>query len=49
MVRYPANGRPYWIDIKDATAQKMDLRNTSAIDHPAINWADDFEFDGEIP
>jgi len=21
----------------------------AAIDHPSINWADEFEFDGEIP
>jgi len=27
----------------------MELRFEAAIDHPSINWADEFEFDGEIP
>ena len=49
VVRYPVNETLYWIDIEQATSQKMDLRYSSAIDHPAINWAVDFEFDGEIP
>lgn len=49
VVRYPENGQIYWIDIDDATDQKMDLRFDAEIDHPAINWAEDYEFRGEIP
>ncbi|MFD1565515.1 group I intron-associated PD-(D/E)XK endonuclease [Haloarchaeobius amylolyticus] len=49
LVYYPANGQFYWIDAADATEQKMELRFDSEIDHPAINWATEYEFDGTIP
>jgi hypothetical protein len=49
VVRYPGTETLYWIDIEDATTQKMELRFDAAIDHPSINWASDFEFNGSIP
>ncbi|WP_336000894.1 group I intron-associated PD-(D/E)XK endonuclease [Halorientalis halophila] len=49
VVRYPPRETLYWIDVADATTQKMELRFDAEIDHPSINWAADFEFDGEIP
>ena len=49
LVRYPKNERMHWIDIDEATEQKMELRFDSDIDHPSINWATEYEFDGEIP
>lgn len=49
LVYYPTNGRFYWIDSADATEQKMELRFDSEIDHPSINWAEAYEFDGTIP
>ncbi|WP_254765861.1 group I intron-associated PD-(D/E)XK endonuclease [Salinilacihabitans rarus] len=49
LVRYPENDRLYWIGIDDATEQKMELRFEARIDHPSINWAADYEFDGKIP
>ena len=49
LVRYPANETTYWIDIDDATGQKMELRFNAEIDHPSINWAEEYEFEGEIP
>jgi hypothetical protein len=45
LVHYPGNGKLYWVDIEDATTQKMELRFEGEIDHPSINWADRFEFD----
>jgi len=27
----------------------MDLREDANIDHPSINWAEEYEFDGSIP
>lgn len=48
-VYYPVRDSLYWIDIEDATDQKMHLRFEAEIDHPSINWAEEFEFDGEIP
>jgi hypothetical protein len=48
-VYYPGNGRFYWIDAGDATEQKMELRFESEIDHPSINWAAEYEFDGTVP
>lgn len=49
LVYYPENGRFYWIRAADATEQKMELRFESEIDHPSINWATDYEFNGCIP
>ncbi|MDY6817157.1 MAG: group I intron-associated PD-(D/E)XK endonuclease [Halobacteriales archaeon] len=49
IVRYPANEKLYWIDIEDATGQKMNLRFESEIDHPSINWAHEHEFTGKLP
>jgi len=48
-VRYPDNGKFYWIDIEEATEQKMELRFDAEIEHPSINWASDYEFDRQIP
>ncbi|ELY56683.1 group I intron-associated PD-(D/E)XK endonuclease [Natronolimnohabitans innermongolicus] len=48
-VYYPGNERFYWIDAAVATEQKMELRFESEIDHPAINWAETYEFTGTIP
>ncbi|ELZ06868.1 MULTISPECIES: group I intron-associated PD-(D/E)XK endonuclease [Natrialba] len=47
-VYYPENGTFYWIDATDATEQKMELRFESEIDHPSINWAEEYVFTGEI-
>lgn len=47
-VRAPQSETVYWVDIEDATDQKMDLRYESKIDHPAINCAQEFEFHGSI-
>jgi hypothetical protein len=49
VVRYPVTGQLYWVDVEDATAQKMELRFEADIDHPAINWASEYEFDGTLP
>lgn len=49
VVRYPENGKLYWIDVDDATEQKMELRFEGKIDHPSINWAREYEFNGKIP
>ncbi|WP_265109688.1 group I intron-associated PD-(D/E)XK endonuclease [Halosolutus halophilus] len=49
IVRDPGRDQLYWIPIDDATEQKMELRFEASIDHPSINWATDYEFDGEIP
>ncbi|SEW11075.1 group I intron-associated PD-(D/E)XK endonuclease [Halobacterium jilantaiense] len=49
VVRYPKTDTLYWIDIDDATEQKMELRFSAEIDHPSINWAVDYEFGGDIP
>ncbi|WP_226005067.1 group I intron-associated PD-(D/E)XK endonuclease [Natrinema salinisoli] len=49
LVYYPENERFYWVDAVDATEQKMELRFESEIDHPSINWAGEYEFDGDIP
>jgi len=49
VVRYPQTETLYWIPITQATEQKMELRFSADIDHPSINWAEDYEFDGSIP
>lgn len=49
LVRYPTTERLYWINVGDATEQKMELRYEARIDHPSINWATEYEFDGTIP
>jgi hypothetical protein len=48
-VRYPETEIIYWIPISEATAQKMELRFSADIDHPSINWAEDYELDKSIP
>lgn len=48
-VWYPTNRQMYWIDINDAPASQMDLRYDACIDHPSINWAEEFELGEEIP
>jgi hypothetical protein len=50
VVRYPEPEQFYWIDIAEATQRKMTLRLSEAdIDHPSINWAEEYELDDEIP
>lgn len=49
LVRHPETEKLYWINIDDATEQKMELRFEADIDHPSINWAQEYEFTGEIP
>jgi len=49
LVRYPKNEKVYWVDIDDATDQRMEPRFEAKIDHSSINWADEYEFTGEIP
>ncbi len=49
LVRYPENEKIYWIGIDDATEQKMELRFDAELNHPSINWAEEYEFSGEIP
>ncbi len=48
LVRYPDQEQLFWIPIEDATAQKMELRYEASIDHPSINWAADYVFDGQL-
>jgi len=48
-VRYPATGTCYWVDIDEVSGHSMDLREDANIDHPSINWAEEYEFDGSIP
>ena len=48
LIRHPGNETLYWIDIDEATEQKMELRFTAEIEHPSINWASDYEFRGAI-
>lgn len=43
------NQHLYWVDIDDAPESKMDLRYDAAIDHPSINWAEEYELGDEIP
>ncbi|WP_425600931.1 group I intron-associated PD-(D/E)XK endonuclease [Haloterrigena alkaliphila] len=49
LVYYPPEETFYWIDATEATEQKMELRFESEIDHPSINWAEAYEFDGNLP
>jgi len=49
VVRYPETEQLYWIDVDDATVQKMELRFETDLDHPSINWAEEYEFGGTIP
>jgi hypothetical protein len=49
IVRYPEGGTLSWIDIDEATEQKMELRFSADIDHPRINWAESYELGEEIP
>ena len=49
VVRYPETETIYWIPISEATEQKMELRFSAEIDHPSINWAEDYEFENSIP
>jgi hypothetical protein len=49
VVRYPETDRLYWVDVTDATDQKMELRFDAEIDHPSINWAVDYELGNSVP
>lgn len=49
LVRFQEDESLYWIPIEDAPTQKMELRFDAEIDHPSINWAADYEFDGTLP
>jgi hypothetical protein len=48
LVRYPGDESLYWIDVEEVTSQKMELRFEAEIDHPSINWADEYAFDGDL-
>lgn len=48
-VRYPAEQEFYWVGINEATTQKMELRYEAEIDHPSINWAEEYEFPEAAP
>jgi len=39
----PETRSVYWIDYKDASKNNMYLRVEAEINHPSINWADDYE------
>lgn len=49
VARFPETEALYWIDMEEATDQKMELRFGGDIDHPSINWAEESVFAGEIP
>lgn len=49
LAHYPATGDLFWVDVEDAPQQTMHLRYDAEIDHPAINWVDDYRYDGRIP
>lgn len=49
IIRYPPDGGLYWVDIEEATEQKMELRFEGEIDHPRINWASEYRFDTAAP
>lgn len=49
IVRNPATEQLFWIDIQDANSTRMDLNYSAAIDHPSVNWAEDYELGDEIP
>lgn len=49
VVWYPGDQQLFWINISDAPASQMDLRYEADIDHPSINWAEEFEFGDDIP
>lgn len=49
LVYFPATMDHFWVDVADAPQQTMHLRDDAEIDHPSINWADDYRFDGRIP
>lgn len=47
VVRNPEDDALYWIDIEEAPAVKMELRVDAKIDHPSINWANEYRFSEE--
>lgn len=49
LVRHPDSDRLYWVGVNNASEGKMELRYEATIDHPSINWAEEYEFDGQIP
>jgi len=49
LVRNPQTETMHWVGVREATDQKMALRFDADIDHPSINWAEEYGFDGEIP
>lgn len=49
VVRFPETEQLYWIDVDAAPSRKMDLNYDAAIDHPSINWAEEYELGDEIP
>lgn len=49
VVRYPNTEQLYWIDIDNATVQKMELRFEAELDHPSINWAENYELEKNLP
>lgn len=49
LVYDPPGDDLFWVDVDDAPRQTMHLRYDAAIDHPSINWADEYRFDSQIP
>jgi hypothetical protein len=48
LIRYPAEETLYWVPVEEATQQKMELRFEAQIDHPSINWAEEFELENRV-
>ncbi len=49
VVRYPQTEQLFWINIENATVEKMELRFEAELNHPSINWAEAYEFNGALP
>lgn len=48
-VRYPNTEEFFWIPIEEAADHSMHLRFEAAIDHPSINWADEYRLEDRLP
>ena len=38
-----------WIPVAEPTEQKIELQFRVEIDHPSIDWTENYEFDGSLP
>jgi len=48
VVRFPEHNALFWVPVEEATTRKMELRFDSEIDHPSINWGDEFRLDERL-